>query len=161
MKTKNKLSNPSHQMQRAGTQIFTGAMILFVIHVLLVLIEMERWMWSQVGAIIDPSYIPVIILPIGWIFIGVGYRQFGFQTKMVNTKVEQQNLTYWTNKSGTLLIALAIISMIFNLALSLVILIFFTSLISIILQFIIGVRLRMWNAPEFTMPAEVMIPGGI
>ena len=148
-------------MQRAGTQIFIGAMILFVTHLLLALQEMARWSANRVGILVDPSYIPVIILPIGWSFIGVGYRQFTFHTKMVNTKVDQQNITYWTNKSGTRLLALAIISMIFNLAFILVILIFFLSLISIIIQFIIGVRLRMWDAPELTLPAEVMIPGRI
>lgn len=159
MNTKNNFDNSSHQMQRAGTQIFTGAMILFAIHMLLVLEEMYRWSASQVGVIVDPNYIPVILLPIGWIFIGVGYRQFTLHTKREKTKADQQDLTYWTNKSGTFLLALAIIIMIFNLALILVNIIFFLSLISIILQFIIGVRLRMWNAPEFTMPIEIMIPG--
>jgi len=64
-------------------------------------------------------------------------------------------------KSGTFLVGLAIVNMIFNFALILVILIFLLSLISIILQFIIGVRLRMWTAPEIKIPAEVMIPGRI
>jgi hypothetical protein len=148
-------------MQQAGTQIFTGAMILFVTHILLALIEMTRWSASQIGAIVDPSYIPVIFLPIGWIFIGVGYRQFTFHTKREKTKTDQQDLTYWTKKSGTFLIALAIINMIFNLALTGLILIFFLSLISIIVQFIIGLRLRMWTAPKIEIPAEIMIPGRI
>ena len=161
MNTKNKVPYPSKLMQQAGTQIFTGAMILFVTHILLVLIEIGRWSASQIGAIVDPTYIPVIILPIGWIFISLGYRQFSLHTKIVNTKVDQQDLTYWTNKSGTLLVGMAIISMIFNIALILLIIIFFLSLISIILQFIIGVRLRMWFAPKPKIPAEVMIPGRI
>lgn len=161
MNTKNKLPNSSTQLERAGTQIFTGAMLLFVTHILLVLIEMGRWSASQIGAIVDPNYIPVVILPIGWIFIGVGYRQLTFQTKREKTKADQQDLTYWAKKSGTFLLGLAIINMVFNFALILVNIIFFLSLISIILQFIIGVRLRMWTFPEFTMPAEVMIPGGV
>jgi len=161
MNTKNNLTTPSHQMQQAGTQIFTGAIILFVTHILLVLTEMERWSASQIGVIADPIYIPVIILPIGWIFISVGYRQFSLQTTMTKTKVEQQELTYWTKKSGTFLLTLAIINMIFNLALILVIFIFFLSLISIIVQFIIGVHLRMWTAPKIEIPAEILLPGRI
>jgi hypothetical protein len=151
-------------MLRAGILIFIGAMILFVTHTLLVLQEMARWSASRGGVTVDSFggiYLLVSILPIGWIFIGLGYRQFSLHTKRVKTKVDQQNLTYWTNKSGTLLLWLTIISMIFNIALIMLIIIFFLSLISIVLQFIIGVRLRMWDAPEFTMPAEIMIPGGI
>ncbi len=161
MNTKNNLTTPSNQIQRAGTQIFTGAMILFVTHILLVLIEIERWSASQLGAIIDPNYSPVIFLPIGWIFIGAGYRQFAFHTKKEKPKADQQDLTYWTTKSGTFLLTLAIINMIVNLALILVITLFFLTLISIISQFIIGVRLRMWTAPKIEIPAEIMIPGRI
>jgi hypothetical protein len=159
--SKNKLPNSSTHLERASTQIFTGTMILFASHILLVLTEIERWRASQIGAIVDPSYIPVIILPIGWIFITVGYRQFTFHTKREKTKADQQDLTYWTKKSGTFLLTLAIINMIFNLALILVILIFFLTLISILLQFIIGVRLIKWTAPKIEIPAEIMIPGRI
>jgi hypothetical protein len=159
--TKNNLPNPSNQMQSAGTQIFTGALILFATHILLILTEIDRWSASQIGVIVDPTYIPVIILPIGWIFIGVGYRRFTFHTKREKMKVNHQDLTYWTKKSGTFLLTLAIINMIFNFALISVILIFFLSLISIILQFIVGVRLRMWTAPKIEIPAEIMIPGRI
>ncbi len=161
MNTKNKLPNSSIQLERASTQIFTGAMIVFATHILLVLTEMERWSASQIGVIADPIYIPVIILPIGWIFISVGYRQFSLQTTMTKTKVEQQELTYWTKKSGTFLLTLAIINMIFNFTLILVILLFFLTLISIIIQFIIGVHLRMWTTPKIEIPAEIMFPGRI
>ena len=139
-------------------------MILFAMHMYFVYQEMYRWGASQEGVIVDffgGGYLLAIILPIGWIFIGVGYRQFSRQTTMMKTKVDQQDFTYWTKKSGTFLLTLAIINMIFNLALIMVILIFFLSLISIILQFIIGVQLRMWTAPKSEIPAEIMFPGRI
>ena len=139
-------------------------MILFAMHMYFVYQEMYRWGASQEGVIVDffgGGYLHAIFLPIGWIFIGLGYRQFSLHTKREKTKTDQKDLSYWTNKSGTFLLALAIISMIFNLALTGLILIFFLSLISIIFQFIIGVRLRMWTAPKIEIPAEIMIPGRI
>jgi hypothetical protein len=148
-------------MLRAGSLIFAGAMILFVMQMLLVLQEVTRWSASQGGILADffmGIYLFVIILPIGWIFMGLGYWQFNNQTKTVKTKADQHSLIYWMNKSGILLISLAIIGMVFLIPLAMLYLIFLLTLISLMLQFFTGLHLRKWTPPDIKLPAEIMIP---
>jgi uncharacterized membrane protein YidH (DUF202 family) len=139
-----------------------GVMILFGIQMLLVIQEVTRWSLSQVGVTADffgGIYLPVIILPVGWIFIVLGYWQFDHHTKAVKSKADQHNLTNWKNKSGTLLITLAIIGMFFLLTIFMLYIIFLLTLISLILQFFTGLHLRKWTPPDIKLPGEIMIPG--
>ncbi|MDO8123980.1 MAG: hypothetical protein Q6364_06340 [Candidatus Hermodarchaeota archaeon] len=157
MNIKDNSANPPNPMIRAGHLISAGAMMLFVLPMLYFMQTVLGWNLHII--FIGYFNLFLIIFPIGWILIGLGYRQFNYQIKTVKTKINQQNLTHRTKKSGTILIVLAIISLPFTLAFGSIYLIFLLTLISILVQFIIGFRLRMWNAPDVSIPAEVMIPG--
>lgn len=158
-------------MLRAGAQIFSGAIILLVIHLLFVLSELTGWSFIRWGLLAnylsylnrflieEGVYLFVTIIPLGWLLIGLGYQQFHHQDRIANTKAELHTFTDWTHKSGTVLIGFAITSLIFSILLSPLNILSWLFLISIALQFFIGVRLRMWNTPDFSLPAETMIPG--
>ncbi len=69
---------------RADHLIFVGAMMLFVLPMQYFLHMVMGW--STGIEFFGYSNRFLIIVPIGWIFIGLGYPQFNYQIKTVKTK---------------------------------------------------------------------------